>query len=208
MENGKTISKTMQKLQEVDKEWELHLLDGGAEMGDEVSELVDRLFTAVRQELKTGSKTNVRARLLEEQMSEETADKFIRDIQETLEFYSGFSFLRDIEENNELELRGLLSIIFQKYIIRFEPGYMNRLINTTYDGKELIRVANQMKYLTDYYISRSYSVQGIIRDLQDETGLMEENCAYWADMIEQNYRGLKMDYLIRELERANESVIP
>ena len=189
MENGKTISKTMQKLQEVDKEWELHLLDGGAEMGDEVSELVDRLFTAVRQELKT-------------------ADKFIRDIQETLEFYSGFSFLRDIEENNELELRGLLSIIFQKYIIRFEPGYMNRLINTTYDGKELIRVANQMKYLTDYYISRSYSVQGIIRDLQDETGLMEENCAYWADMIEQNYRGLKMDYLIRELERANESVIP
>ena len=85
---------------------------------------------------------------------------------------------------------------------------MNRLINTTYDGKELIRVANQMKYLTDYYISRSYSVQGIIRDLQDETGLMEENCAYWADMIEQNYRGLKMDYLIRELERANESVIP
>lgn len=205
MENGNLISETVQKLQSIDEQWEMHLLDDGAEVEEEVSGLMDRLFTAVRQELKTDSEANVRTRLLAEQMSEKTIDRFIEEIQETLEFYAGFSFLRDLEETDELELKGLLLTIYQKYIIRFEPGYLNYLINTKYSGEELTRVANQMKYLTDYYISKSYSVQGIIRDLQDETGLAQQNCVYWADIIEQNYMILKMDYLIRELERTYES---
>lgn len=205
MENGNLISETVQKLQSIDEQWEMYLLDDGAEVEEEVSGLMDRLFTAVRQELKTDSEANVRTRLLAEQMSEKTIDRFIEEIQETLEFYAGFSFLRDLEETDELELKGLLLTIYQKYIIRFEPGYLNYLINTKYSGEELTRVANQMKYLTDYYISKSYSVQGIIRDLQDETGLAQQNCVYWADIIEQNYMILKMDYLIRELERTYES---
>lgn len=204
MERGNYLSQTIQKLRAIDKQWEESLWDDGPETTDEVSGLIDCLFTAVRQELKTDSEKNVRTLLLAEKMSEESADRFISEIQETLEFYVGFSFLRDLEKTDELELRGLLLTIYQKYIVRFEPGYLNYLMDTKYNGEKLVRVADQMKYLTDYYISKSYSVQGIIRDLQDETGLVQENCVYWANMIEQNYMALKMDYLIRELERTHE----
>lgn len=63
-----------------------------------------------------------------------------------------------------------------------------------------------MDYMTDFYVSRSYTRWGIIRDLLDESGLSEEICDYWAELIEQNYMQLKMNYIVESLESIKEKL--
>ena len=107
--------------------------------------------------------------------------------------------LRELEDRSDESVRGLLSTIYNKYIVRFEPGYLNNFANKKYDEEVLGNLVACITYLTDYYIARSYTMQGIIKDLEDESGLSQENCEYWGELIEQNYSMLKMNYIVSEL---------
>ena len=68
-------------------------------------------------------------------------------------------------------------------------------------GMSLNEIASVLEKedVTDYYVSRSYTKKGIVRDLIDESGLSEESCEYWADLIDQNYLLLKLNYITEEL---------
>lgn len=39
----------------------------------------------------------------------------------------------------------------------------------------------------------------------DETGLGEETCEYWADLIDRNYLLLKLNYITVELEKLQDN---
>ena len=123
-----------------------------------------------------------------------------------LQFYSGFSLLRELETKDEITLKGLLAIIYQKYIVRYEPGYVQRMEVGKYSEEELMGIVSRITYLTDYYIVRSYTVKGMVDDLRDETGLSRENCEYWADLIEQNYQMLKMNYILEQMGRIENRI--
>lgn len=124
----------------------------------------------------------------------------------SLEFYRAFSFLRELERKDQTELKGLLSCLYQKYIVRYEPGYLRYISDGKYDEDIVEDVANRIEYLSNYYVGRSYTMQGMLRDLQDETGLSKENCEYWADLIDRNYHDLKMNCILDELREIRKKV--
>lgn len=202
MQSGSRISDLIQKLWSIDKEWEVFVMRKEQKnSNEEINKLINYLVRTLRQELKVGDREEIQEYLQKEKIKKETAEILLAEALELLQFYIGFSFLRELEAKDELMLKGLLSVIYQKYIVRYEPGYVKSIEIGKGNGEELMEVVSRITYLTDYYIARSYTVKGIMEDLQDETGLSEDNCAYWANLIDQNYQLLKMDYILEQLKR-------
>lgn len=207
MQNGDRISELIQKLWLTDRKWEIFVLsEEKADDNEEVKKLINYLVRVLRKELKTGDRTEIKEYLQEERLKRETAEKLIDNALEMLQFYSGFSLLRELETKDEITLKGLLAIIYQKYIVRYEPGYVQRMEVGKYSEEELMGIVSRITYLTDYYIVRSYTVKGMVDDLRDETGLSRENCEYWADLIEQNYQMLKMNYILEQMGRIENRI--
>ena len=205
--SGDRISELIQKLWLTDRKWEIFVLsEEKADDNEEVKKLINYLVRVLRKELKTGDRTEIKEYLQEERLKRETAEKLIDNALEMLQFYSGFSLLRELETKDEITLKGLLAIIYQKYIVRYEPGYVQRMEVGKYSEEELMGIVSRITYLTDYYIVRSYTVKGMVDDLRDETGLSRENCEYWADLIEQNYQMLKMNYILEQMGRIENRI--
>lgn len=198
MKSGRKISELIQDLQSIDKQWETVFLNE-EKREKETEEKLDRLLNVLRQELKAEEPETVREYLRLLKVRNETAEKLIKTAKSMLQIYMEFSLLRELEDRSDESVRGLLSTIYNKYIVRFEPGYLNNFANKKYDEDVLGNLVACITYLTDYYIARSYTMQGIIKDLEDESGLSQENCEYWGELIEQNYSMLKMNYIVSEL---------
>lgn len=197
MKNGKKISELIMDLQSMDKQWETAVLNG--EKKEESDTKIDQLLSVLRQELKAEDPAIVREYLQSLNVQSETAGKLIEDANSMLRIYKELLLLRELEDRNDESVRGLLSTIYNKYIVRFEPGYLGNFANEKYDQDAFGNLVASITYLTDYYIARSYSMKGIVRDLEDESGLSQENCEYWGELIEQNYSMLKMNYIVSEL---------
>ncbi len=198
MKSGRKISELIQDLQSIDEQWETVFLNE-EKREKETEEKLDRLLNVLRQELKAEEPETVREYLRLLKVRNETAEKLIKTAKSMLQIYMEFSLLRELEDRSDESVRGLLSTIYNKYIVRFEPGYLNNFANKKYDEDVLGNLVACITYLTDYYIARSYTMQGIIKDLEDESGLSQENCEYWGELIEQNYSMLKMNYIVSEL---------
>ncbi|MCI9123760.1 MAG: hypothetical protein HFH35_06745 [Eubacterium sp.] len=161
------------------------------------------LIQAIRQELKTEPVEDVRRFLRTAGISDKLTDKLVKEIYDTLRIYTTVSYLRDLEKENEKALKLLLLSIYQNYIVRFERGYLQNLPNQNYDTELMSDIIDEIQSLTDFYVSRRFTLQETIRDLADETGLSLETCTYWAGIIEQNLTELKMNYIMSELTRIN-----
>jgi len=198
MKSGRKISELIQDLQSIDEQWETVFLNE-EKREKETEEKLDRLLNVLRQELKAEEPETVREYLRLLKVRNETAEKLIKTAKSMLQIYMEFSLLRELEDRSDESVRGLLSTIYNKHIVRFEPGYLNNFANKKYDEDVLGNLVACITYLTDYYIARSYTMQGIIKDLEDESGLSQENCEYWGELIEQNYSMLKMNYIVSEL---------
>ncbi len=198
MKSGRKISELIQDLQSIDEQWETVFLNE-EKREKETEEKLDRLLNVLRQELKAEEPETVREYLRLLKVRNETAEKLIKTAKSMLQIYMEFSLLRELEDRSDESVRGLLSTIYNKYIVRFEPGFLNNFANKKYDEEVLGNLVACITYLTDYYIARSYTMQGIIKDLEDESGLSQENCEYWGELIEQNYSMLKMNYIVSEL---------
>ena len=185
-------------MQSIDEQWETVFLNE-EKREKETEEKLDRLLNVLRQELKAEEPETVREYLRLLKVRNETAEKLIKTAKSMLQIYMEFSLLRELEDRSDESVRGLLSTIYNKYIVRFEQGYLNNFANKKYDEEVLGNLVACITYLTDYYIARSYTMQGIIKDLEDESGLSQENCEYWGELIEQNYSMLKMNYIVSEL---------
>ena len=198
MKSGRKISELIQDLQSIDEQWETVFLNE-EKREKETEEKLDRLLNVLRQELKAEEPETVREYLRLLKVRNETAEKLIKTAKSMLQIYMEFSLLRELEDRSDESVRGLLSTIYNKYIVRFEQGYLNNFANKKHDEEVLGNLVACITYLTDYYIARSYTMQGIIKDLEDESGLSQENCEYWGELIEQNYSMLKMNYIVSEL---------
>lgn len=190
----------IQKLRTTGTQWEELVFDKDREGDEEIIVSIQRLVKILRQELKEGDEEEVRRYLQKEQLQQDTIDALVSQAEEMLSFYKAFALFRELENKDVEVLRGWLSAIYQKYIIRYEPGYLNRMAIGKFDLNQVNDIADRMYYLTDYYVSRSYNLSGMARDLQDETGLSAEICMYWAEIIDQNYQTLKMNFILEELK--------
>lgn len=204
MQNGRQISELIQQLRQLDKQWERYIPGRIGDASEEIKSLINHLMSLLRVELKREPEKAVSEYLQAENIQPETAEQMIKRVSNSLQFYFCFSALRRLEEKDRTALQGLLAAVYEKYIVRFERGYLNQIKPEECDREEWNEIADRMDYLTDFYVSRSYTRKGIAADLMYESGLQEETCEYWADLIDKNYLLLKLNYITQELEELKD----
>ena len=123
MKSGRKISELIQDLQSIDEQWETVFLNE-EKREKETEEKLDRLLNVLRQELKAEEPETVREYLRLLKVRNETAEKLIKTAKSMLQIYMEFSLLRELEDRSDESVRGLLSTIYNKYIVRFEQGYL------------------------------------------------------------------------------------
>lgn len=204
MQNGKKISELIQNLKSGDEQWESYILDAKKEIPKELRAYMNQLVDALREAFKEEKEEAVQY-LKDELSGEEAAERLSETVEKTLRFYRSFSLIRKLEKQEPAVVKGLISAIYQKYIVRWERGWLKELAAERYQEEELSELARRMDYLTDYYVARAYTRQAMVMDLRYETGLSVENCEYWAELIDQNYLMLKMNYIVEELNKIKKN---
>ncbi|MCI8994384.1 MAG: hypothetical protein HFI31_02895 [Lachnospiraceae bacterium] len=205
-QNGNLIRDLVSKLHSTDKYWELYVLEENRERSENIGSLLNRLLQSLRNVWKQEGRERGKKELKKAGVTEKACEALMEETERTLRFYIQFEPLRDLDSRDRVALKGLILSIYQKYIVRLEPGYIKMLNLEGIRSEELQEIARYMDYMTDFYVSRSYTRWGIIRDLLDESGLSEEICDYWAELIEQNYMQLKMNYIVESLESIKEKL--
>ena len=54
--------------------------------------------------------------------------------------------------------------------------------------------------LTEYYIRRLYVTKYIIDDFKDETGFGDDICKYYAELLDKNFKEIKLNILMQDME--------
>lgn len=204
--NQKIIGDIIQKLRSIDDQWESYVLNEDKNGDNKLISQIQFLYDMLHQELKEADEEEVREFLIRQKLKKETVDTMLLRTEGLLQFYRAFSFLRELESEDPTALKGILSGIYQKHILRFEPGYLRYIAGGKYDEEVLENIAHRIDFLTNYYVCRSFTMQGMLNDLKDETGLSDDNCEYWADLIDRNYQILKMNYIMDELRELRKKV--
>jgi len=193
------------QLGHTDEQWGNYIPGQGNDGPGKVKELINHLMSLLRDELKTEQKEVMTEYLQTEGVQKDIAEKLVNRVFNSLQFYFCFSVLRKLEEKDRTALLGVLTGIYEKFIVRFERGYLSKIKPEECDREDWNEIAERMDYLTDYYVSRNYTKKGMISDLMDESGLQEETCEYWADLIDKNYLLLKLNYITEELGRLRKN---
>lgn len=129
MKNIKRIGDLLQILQSIDDQWEIKFLNENQKLEEELDREISQLLGILRQELKTEEPEAVQEILQSMGMREATAAKLIEKGVDMLWFYQKLSVLRELEDKDDKSLKGLLSTIYSMRVVRFEPGYLDRLTN-------------------------------------------------------------------------------
>lgn len=84
--------------------------------------MLTRLERSLREEWKQGGREEVLEELQKAGVSVEAAEQLTRETQSSLCFYIRFGPLRKLDSQDRVALKGMLTSIYQKYIVRLEPG--------------------------------------------------------------------------------------
>lgn len=128
----------------------------------------------------------------------------IKDVEESLQIYFSFKFLRVLQKENSKKVKEILNYLLENAIIYFDPQFADVYKKYEFDmQEEFVKLAKGLNVLVDYYISRHYTRTAMLRDLEEETGLDRELCQYISEKIWENYQMLQMELVINLIQQKD-----
>ena len=122
-------------------------------------------------------------------------------IENTLIFYRNLEGLRRGNLETQEKIKTFLDDVFQNHILRFDPEIAQRFEEYHLSSEEEADKAIQsIGSLTEYYIRRLYVTKYIIDDFKDETGFGDDICKYYAELLDKNFKEIKLNILMQDME--------
>lgn len=113
-----------------------------------------------------------------------------------LQGYRGFMPIRIWADEDEEAVRDLLRAAFKNYVLRYDPRFIEKYMAYRLKKEDMVMVLQLLDSLTDYYIISHMTKNAIREDFEDETGLNDDLCDFYAGLIEENYQLLLMNYIV------------
>lgn len=122
----------------------------------------------------------------------------------SLKRYYDVAKLREIENKNFYLAKAFINDMFNHYIIRFNPNFINQYEEYTFESTTQIEnTINSFDFLFEFYASRGFEKSYIIDDLKEELELSTELTNYCVELFEKNYMLIRQNiimYKIQELD--------
>ena len=167
----------------------------------EFSEAGDSLFKLLVEAYCLDADEIVAILSTSEYLSQDMLSEIDDYMRKMLQPYLAFDFVRNWQEKDKNNCMTFLCFVFNKIILRFDlessAAYCH---DNGLPFRSFERAAKTLQALTNLYIEKHYTREAIFSDLQMMTGLCDDLCYYYADMIEANYQQLQLNYIIDRLK--------
>lgn len=126
-----------------------------------------------------------------------SADWILEEVRKSLRVFYLLSVFRMINNRNSEMGKRIIDYCFDYVILRFDPQFAGNYEDFGYETlQEFLDTARCLDGLVEYYVTRHWTQNAIVRDLKAETGLSEQICAYISFKMEENYHTLQMNTLM------------
>lgn len=116
-----------------------------------------------------------------------------------LQGYKGFEPIRTLAADDDETVRNFLRAAFDNYVLRFDPQFVEKYCTYRLSRDEMTRVLQLLDSITDFYIASHMTRIAIREDFEEETGLNDELCDFYASLVDENYELLLMNYIAENL---------
>ncbi len=135
------------------------------------------------------------------------ADSFFMSIEKTLTHFRAMSCVRELEKKDIQMAKGLFQKIMLDYVVRWDwklqESFNEYHLKTEEDMK---KVMQSLDTLSDYYIKNTWVISRTVEDFREETELSEELCQFYGDLLEEHYRELKLNLIMKCQEDIREEL--
>lgn len=158
---------------------------------------IAELLYVIRNYEKSGN-TNKIKEFKKQINDDETSDYLLNYANSSLVYYFNLSQMRELEKKDNKKVQAFLKETLEKYVIRLEPTYISLYQEYHFPDKESVRsTLHTIEFLTKYYVYHLFGKEYISRDFQQETGLSQQNCDYYANLVEQNFNQIKINLVLQ-----------
>lgn len=125
------------------------------------------------------------------------SDSFFMSVEKTLTHFRAMSCVRELEKKDIQLAKGLFRKIMSDYVVRWDwklqESFNEFHLKTAVDMK---KVMQSLDTLSDYYVKNTWVIPRIIEDFREETELSGELCEFYGELLEENYREIKLNLIM------------
>lgn len=200
------LVKRLEQLENAEIDWEeLALNNYNIDYDMPYAETLSDVMIDIRTLLKKSPKGEQVERL------KELADRFswfsgmLECMNKSLIYYRNLAALRTLGEKGGNLVNGFLSLAFSNYIVRVNQSFSGNWKQFDMSSEEeMLQVLKVLNFLTEFYVSYSFAKVSIKDDFQEESGLDEEVCDFYSELVDKNYMEIKMNLIYNKLNRLEE----
>lgn len=198
--NMNLIIEKLNRLGEIDHNW-IDVITGKTRIENKEMEAAYlELWSALREGFKKNQE-QVKKILTD---NEQDLNWLLEEVEQSLEVYFIFAFLRKLQEVNDKTVEEILDYLLDNAIIYFDPQFSNEYKQFGLESQqEFVNIAKGLNWLIDYYISCHYTKTAMQRDLEDETGLNSKLCKHIAEKVWENYQVLQAEFIINFMKKSD-----
>ena len=166
----------------------------------EIRQKVNEIVAELRFLLKGREEKSVLKEFEKEIGDSELAEIFVDHTYRSLRWFYIMEPVRKLEEP---AVAMLFENLFRKYVLRYEKTYCSICGQFGLKEEEVTAVAETLDFLVFYYIKNHYGRRTIVSDFEDETGLSDTVCEIFAELIEENYNTLQLNFIMDQMKEMD-----
>lgn len=168
---------------------------------DKYGDTLVELITELRTLLKKASFEECESKLKELLDRYEWLDSILDHANKSLVYYHRLGALRELDKAGKELVISFLGLVFDNYVMRFNPEFVNSWEQFGMKDKtEMLKVLETINYLTNFYVSNSFAKTAIKKDFLGESGLCDEVCDSYSELVDRNYMEIKINLIFYKVK--------
>ena len=166
-----------------------------------VRQAANIIVSELRELLKKNEKSSILSQLEERIGDPDIAEIFVNYAFNSLKAYFVMEPVRQMDQDKTVSF---FTFLFKNYILRYNQNFAASGSQFGLEETVIEEIAKYMDFLVSYYIMNHYIRRSILEDFGDETGVEGEEAEAFADLIEENYHALQLNWIIDKLDMMSE----
>lgn len=197
------IERTVAELDQIDHNWRDTVKSNDENNISDIEkfhEYMAELLFEIRKHIKNGNFE------IENHLNDYIHDNILcanlmEQAEKLLIHYHAMEPLRILERNNLQLCLSFFRDIMDNYVRRLDTSCLERFEEYKFkSSEEMQKAIESLDMLSDYYVGNSFSRKTIKEDFGEETGLSENLCEYYAELVDKCYQDIKMNLILRKVE--------
>ena len=206
---AKEMKDIIEELNQIDDKWTKKVVEVDGLEGlyrSDYGDLLNELIEGMRQFIKLDQEKEI-SDILECLDNKKASEMLIKYAHDTLVHYNNMFALRELEKENKEIVLKLIQETFDCFVLRFDINFIDKYEEYKIETPDVMRrILRSIDCLTEYYVRRLFTRNNIESDFGEETGLTEECCEKYAELVDENFKEIRMNIIMQDGEYIRQTM--